>query len=125
MIVRKVLTIDDAHLVPAEDLRRVMAQLGFRTVDDMVGRVDCLVRCPVLCPVSCLRHRLRRRHRPRRRQKAPRRWRGFARVAAMNIAIGKPATDSTPAPTQQQPASTPVEHNHSGMQMGMSSGMKH
>jgi hypothetical protein len=45
-------------------------------------------------------------------------------IAAMNIAIGKPATDSTPAPTQQQPASTSVEHNHSGMQMGMSSGMK-
>jgi hypothetical protein len=46
-------------------------------------------------------------------------------IAAMKIAIGEPATDSTPAPTQQQPASTPVEHNHSGMQMGMSSGMKH
>jgi len=45
-------------------------------------------------------------------------------IAAMNIAIGKPATDSTPAPTQQQPASTPVEHKPSGMQMGMSSGMK-
>jgi glutamate synthase domain-containing protein 3 len=28
----------------AEDLRRVMAQLGFRTVDEMVGRVDCLVQ---------------------------------------------------------------------------------
>jgi glutamate synthase domain-containing protein 2/glutamate synthase domain-containing protein 1/glutamate synthase domain-containing protein 3 len=28
----------------AEDLRRVMAQLGFRTVDQMVGRVDCLVQ---------------------------------------------------------------------------------
>jgi glutamate synthase (NADPH/NADH) large chain len=27
----------------AEDLRRLMAKLGFRTVDDMVGRVDCLV----------------------------------------------------------------------------------
>jgi Domain of unknown function (DUF305) len=45
-------------------------------------------------------------------------------IAAMNIAIGKQATDSTPAPTQQQPASTPVEHKPSGMQMGMSSGMK-
>src|ERR1700746_2974544 len=45
-------------------------------------------------------------------------------IAAMNIAIGKPATDSPPAPTQQQPASTPVEHKPSGMQMGMSSGMK-
>ena len=28
----------------AEDLRRVMAELGFRTVDEMVGRVDCLVQ---------------------------------------------------------------------------------
>jgi glutamate synthase (ferredoxin) len=27
----------------AEDLRRVMAELGFRKVDEMVGRVDCLV----------------------------------------------------------------------------------
>jgi glutamate synthase (NADPH) large chain len=28
----------------AEDLRRHMARLGFRTVDEMVGRVDCLVQ---------------------------------------------------------------------------------
>ena len=28
----------------AEDLRRIMAELGFRTVDEMVGRVDCLVQ---------------------------------------------------------------------------------
>jgi glutamate synthase (NADPH) large chain len=28
----------------AEDLRRLMAQLGFRTVNEMVGRVDCLVQ---------------------------------------------------------------------------------
>jgi glutamate synthase (NADPH) large chain len=28
----------------AEDLRRHMAQLGFRTVSDMVGRVDCLAQ---------------------------------------------------------------------------------
>jgi glutamate synthase domain-containing protein 2/glutamate synthase domain-containing protein 3 len=28
----------------AEDLRRIMAQLGFRKVDEMVGRVDCLVQ---------------------------------------------------------------------------------
>ena len=28
----------------AEDLRRVMANLGFRTVNEMVGRVDCLVQ---------------------------------------------------------------------------------
>jgi hypothetical protein len=46
-------------------------------------------------------------------------------IAAMKLAIGEPATDSAPAPTQQQPASTPVEHRHSGMQMDMSSGMKH
>ena len=46
-------------------------------------------------------------------------------IAAMNLAIGKPVTDSAPAPTQQQPASTAVEHHHSGMQMNMSSEMKH
>ena len=45
-------------------------------------------------------------------------------IAAMNLAIGKPVTDSAPAPTQQQLASTPVEHHHSGMHMDMSSGMK-
>ena len=28
----------------AEDLRKVMAELGFRTVNEMVGRVDCLVQ---------------------------------------------------------------------------------
>ena len=28
----------------AEDLRRVMAELGFRKVDEMVGRVDCLAQ---------------------------------------------------------------------------------
>jgi glutamate synthase domain-containing protein 2/glutamate synthase domain-containing protein 1/glutamate synthase domain-containing protein 3 len=28
----------------AEELRKVMAELGFRTVDEMVGRVDCLVQ---------------------------------------------------------------------------------
>ena len=46
-------------------------------------------------------------------------------IAAMKLAIGEPVTDSAPAPTQQKPASTPVEHHHSGMQMDMSSGMKH
>src|SRR3974377_2223309 len=30
----------------AEDLRQIMAELGFRTVDEMVGRVDCLVQRP-------------------------------------------------------------------------------
>jgi len=28
----------------AEELRQIMAGLGFRTVDDMIGRVDCIVR---------------------------------------------------------------------------------
>ena len=28
----------------AEDLRQVMAELGFRTVNEMIGRVDCLVQ---------------------------------------------------------------------------------
>ena len=28
----------------AEDLRQIMAQLGFRTVDEMVGRADCLAQ---------------------------------------------------------------------------------
>ena len=28
----------------AEDLRRIMSELGFRSVDEMVGRVDCLVQ---------------------------------------------------------------------------------
>jgi hypothetical protein len=46
-------------------------------------------------------------------------------IAAMKLAIGEPVTDSAPAPTQQQPASTEVEHHHSGMEMNMSSGMKH
>jgi hypothetical protein len=43
----------------------------------------------------------------------------------MKLAIGEPATGSAPAPTQQQPASTSVEHHHSGIEMNMSSGMKH
>jgi hypothetical protein len=46
-------------------------------------------------------------------------------IAAMKLAIGEPATDSTPAPTQQQPASAPVEHHHPGMQMDMSPGTNH
>ena len=46
-------------------------------------------------------------------------------IAAMKLAIGEPATDTAPAPTQQQPASTPQQHHHSGMQMDMPSGMKH
>jgi hypothetical protein len=43
-------------------------------------------------------------------------------IAAMKLAIGEPATDTTPAPTQQPPATTPADH--SGMQMDMSPGMK-
>ena len=31
----------------AEELREVMAELGFRTVDEMVGRADCLTQVPV------------------------------------------------------------------------------
>jgi hypothetical protein len=46
-------------------------------------------------------------------------------ISAMNLAIGKPATDTAPAPTQQQPDSTLVEHHHHGMQMDMSPGMNH
>jgi hypothetical protein len=45
-------------------------------------------------------------------------------IAAMKLAIGETVTNSSPTPTQQQPASPAVEHHHSGMQMGMSSGMK-
>jgi hypothetical protein len=45
-------------------------------------------------------------------------------IAAMKLAIGDTVTNSSPAPTQQQPASSAVEHHHSGMQMDMSSGMK-
>ncbi|MBV9866372.1 MAG: glutamate synthase large subunit [Abitibacteriaceae bacterium] len=44
---RKLFTGDPEHVVNfmrfiAEELRELMAQLGFRTVDDMVGRVDML-----------------------------------------------------------------------------------
>jgi hypothetical protein len=45
-------------------------------------------------------------------------------IAAMKLAIGNAVTNSAPAPTQQPPASTEVEHHHSGMQMDMSSEMK-
>lgn len=45
-------------------------------------------------------------------------------IAAMKLAIGEPATDTAPAPTQ--PASAPVAnvHHHSGMQMDVPAGMK-
>jgi uncharacterized protein (DUF305 family) len=45
-------------------------------------------------------------------------------IAAMKLAIGEPATETSPAPTQQQPASPAAEHHHSGMQMDMSSEIK-
>jgi hypothetical protein len=44
-------------------------------------------------------------------------------IAAMKLAIGEPATDTSPAPTQQQPASS-VEEHHSGMHMNMPGDMK-
>lgn len=46
-------------------------------------------------------------------------------IAAMKLAIGEPAMDTTPAPTQPQVAPAAHDHHHSDMQMGMSSGMKH
>jgi hypothetical protein len=45
-------------------------------------------------------------------------------IATMKLAIGDTVTNSSPAPTQQQPASPAVEHHHSGMHMDMSPGMK-
>ena len=46
-------------------------------------------------------------------------------IAAMKLAIGQPATKSTPAPTQQLPATAASEHQHAGMHMNMSPAMKH
>jgi Domain of unknown function (DUF305) len=40
-------------------------------------------------------------------------------IAAMKLAIGESVTNSTPAPTQQEPASIAAQHHHSGMQMDM------
>jgi glutamate synthase (NADPH/NADH) large chain len=34
----------------AEELRAIMARLGFRTVDEMVGRTDCIVQRPLAHP---------------------------------------------------------------------------
>ena len=47
-------------------------------------------------------------------------------IAAMKLAIGEKASDTTPAPTQPSasPAPTTSEHHHQGMQMDMSNGMK-
>ena len=36
----------------AEELRAIMASLGFRTIDEMVGRVDCIVSRPAPAAVS-------------------------------------------------------------------------
>ena len=44
-------------------------------------------------------------------------------IAAMKLAIGEPATDTTPAPTQSAPVPVAAGH-HPGMQMDMSNGMK-
>jgi hypothetical protein len=45
-------------------------------------------------------------------------------IAAMKLALGEPATDTAPAPTQQQPAPPAAAEHGPGMQMDMSSGMK-
>jgi len=46
-------------------------------------------------------------------------------IAAMKIATGEPANDTTPAPTQPQVTPAAHDHHHSGMQMDMPAGMKH
>ncbi|MET4280013.1 hypothetical protein ABIB68_008295 [Bradyrhizobium sp. F1.2.2] len=46
-------------------------------------------------------------------------------IAAMKLAIGEPAADTTPVPTQRQALPAAHDHHHWGMQMDMSSGMKH
>ncbi|MCG2628755.1 DUF305 domain-containing protein [Bradyrhizobium sp. WYCCWR 13023] len=45
-------------------------------------------------------------------------------IAAMKLAIGEPATDTTPAPTQSQSVPVADVHHHPSMQMDMSAGMK-
>ncbi|WP_024507795.1 DUF305 domain-containing protein [Bradyrhizobium sp. ARR65] len=46
-------------------------------------------------------------------------------IAAMKLAIGEPATDTTPAPTQPGPTSAASEQHHpQGMHMDMSAGTK-
>ncbi|MHC2884079.1 uncharacterized protein (DUF305 family) [Bradyrhizobium barranii subsp. barranii] len=45
-------------------------------------------------------------------------------IAAMKLAIGEPATDTTPAPTQPPSAPNTTVHHHPDMQMDMSTGMK-
>jgi hypothetical protein len=45
-------------------------------------------------------------------------------IAAMKLAIGEPATDTTPAPTQSPPTPVAAAHHHPGLQTDMSSEMK-
>ena len=45
-------------------------------------------------------------------------------IAAMKLAIGEPATDTTPAPTQPQSVPIATVHHHPVMRMDMSTGMK-
>lgn len=45
-------------------------------------------------------------------------------IAAMRLAIGEPATDTAPAPTQPLSAPAANIHSHPGMQMDMRAGMK-
>jgi len=52
-VLRKKFTGQPEHVINfffyiAEDLRQIMAELGLRKVDDMVGRVDCLVQRPAV-----------------------------------------------------------------------------
>jgi Domain of unknown function (DUF305) len=46
-------------------------------------------------------------------------------IRAMKLAIGEPAIDTTPAPTQPQRNPAASDHHHSGMQMDMSAATKH
>ena len=45
-------------------------------------------------------------------------------IAAMKLAIGEPATETTAVPTQPQSVPVANVHHHPGMQMDMSTGMK-
>jgi len=45
-------------------------------------------------------------------------------IAAMKLAIGEPATDTSPAPTQPSNTSFADDHHHSGVEMDISTPMK-
>jgi uncharacterized protein (DUF305 family) len=45
-------------------------------------------------------------------------------IGAMKLAIGEPVTDTSPAPTQQQPAAPGSDQHHSGMPMDMPAATK-